>query len=191
MHIHHTGDRLRGLSEQQARERGIKYRSGKFQFAANGKALTMAETDGVVKVLVDEADVIIGVHIIGPHASDLIMEGLVLVEQGITRSQAIDMIHPHPTLSEALKEAILDAGGRPSPGTGQEITLFKGNGQMLQIINPSDDPYFNMAVEDYLVHNPDLNEDIFMLWQNRPTVVVGRHQNSHAEITWPGAAEGH
>ena len=63
----------------------------------------MAETDGVVKVLVDEADVIIGVHIIGPHASDLIMEGLVLVEQGITRSQAIDMIHPHPTLSEALK----------------------------------------------------------------------------------------
>jgi dihydrolipoamide dehydrogenase len=100
-----------GLSEQQARERGIKYRSGKFQFAANGKALTMAETDGVVKVLVDEADVIIGVHIIGPHASDLIMEGLVLVEQGITRSQAIDMIHPHPTLSEALKEAILDAGG--------------------------------------------------------------------------------
>lgn len=53
---------------------------------------------------------------------------------------------------------------------------------MLQIINLSDDPYFNMAVEDYLVHNPDLNEDIFMLWQNRPTVVVGRHQNSHAEI---------
>jgi len=53
---------------------------------------------------------------------------------------------------------------------------------MLQIINTSDDPYFNMAVEDYLVHNTDIKEDIFMLWQNRPTVVVGRHQNSHAEI---------
>lgn len=100
-----------GLSEEQARERGIDYRSGKFQFAANGKALTMGETDGVVKVLVDSDDVIIGVHIIGPHASDLIMEGLVLVEKEVTRGQAIDMIHPHPTLSEALREAILDAGG--------------------------------------------------------------------------------
>ena len=71
----------------------------------------MAESDGVVKVLVDEDDVIIGVHIIGPHASDLIMEGLALMEQGATRGQAVDMIHPHPTLSEALREAILDAGG--------------------------------------------------------------------------------
>lgn len=53
---------------------------------------------------------------------------------------------------------------------------------MLRIINPSNDPYFNMAVEDYLVHTPDTAEDIFMLWQNRPTVVVGRHQNSSAEI---------
>lgn len=100
-----------GLSEEQARDRGINYRSGKFQFAANGKALTMGESDGVVKVLVNSDDVIIGVHIIGPHASDLIMEGLVLVEKEITRGQAIDMIHPHPTLSEALREAILDAGG--------------------------------------------------------------------------------
>ncbi|MGI6435038.1 MAG: dihydrolipoyl dehydrogenase [Syntrophomonadaceae bacterium] len=100
-----------GLSEQQARERGVKYRRGKFQFAANGKALTMAATDGLVKVLVDEADVVIGVHILGPHASDIILEGLVLVQGQITRSQAIDMIHPHPTLGEALREAVLDAGG--------------------------------------------------------------------------------
>lgn len=100
-----------GLSEEEARARGISYRSGKFQFAANGKALTMGESDGVVKVLVDSDDIIIGVHIIGPHASDLIMEGLVLVEKEVTRGQAIDMIHPHPTLSEALREAILDAGG--------------------------------------------------------------------------------
>ena len=115
-----------GLSEQQARERGIKYRSGKFQFAANGKALTMAETDGVVKVLVDEADVIIGVHIIGPHASDLIMEGLVLVEQGITRSQAIDMIHPHPTLSEALRRPFLMPARSPSLAQPRNKACFKG-----------------------------------------------------------------
>lgn len=56
---------------------------------------------------------------------------------------------------------------------------------MLRIINPSDDPYFNMAVEDYLVHTPEITADIFMLWQNRPTVVVGRHQNSSAEINVP------
>ncbi len=56
---------------------------------------------------------------------------------------------------------------------------------MLRIINPSDDPYFNMAVEDYLVHTPEIAADIFMLWQNRPTVVIGRHQNSSAEINLP------
>lgn len=60
---------------------------------------------------------------------------------------------------------------------------------MLRIINPSNDPYFNMAVEDYLVHTPDIDEDIFMLWQNRPTVVVGRHQNSSAEINLPFVRE--
>lgn len=60
---------------------------------------------------------------------------------------------------------------------------------MLRIINPSNDPYLNMAVEDYLVHTPDITEDIFMLWQNRPTVVVGRHQNSSAEINLPFVRE--
>jgi lipoate-protein ligase A len=60
---------------------------------------------------------------------------------------------------------------------------------MLRIINPSDDPYFNMAMEDYLVHTADITEDIFMLWQNRPTVVVGRHQNSSAEINLPYVRE--
>lgn len=59
---------------------------------------------------------------------------------------------------------------------------------MLQIINPSRDPYFNMALEDYLVHS-DIKEDLFVLWQNRPTVVVGRHQNSHAEINLPYVRE--
>ncbi|HWQ76286.1 MAG TPA: dihydrolipoyl dehydrogenase, partial [Syntrophomonas sp.] len=60
-----------GLSEDQAKARGIAYKTGKFQFAANGKAMTMGETDGLVKVIADADDVIIGVHILGPHASDL------------------------------------------------------------------------------------------------------------------------
>lgn len=100
-----------GLSEEEAQEKGIRYSKGKFQFAANGKAMTMLATDGMAKVLVDEKGIIIGVHILGPHASDLILEGLVLIEGQVTLKKAIDIIHPHPTLGEVLKEALLDAGG--------------------------------------------------------------------------------
>ncbi|HBQ25421.1 MAG TPA: dihydrolipoyl dehydrogenase, partial [Syntrophomonas sp.] len=60
-----------GMSEEECANRGIKYRVGKFNFAANGKAMTLGETDGLVKVIADEDNVIRGVHIIGPHASDL------------------------------------------------------------------------------------------------------------------------
>ncbi len=98
-----------GLSEQEAKNQQIEYRLGRFQWAANGKALTMRETDGIVKVLVDEKDLIIGLHIMGPHASDLILEGLLLIEGKLSCKQAINMIHPHPTLGEALREALLDA----------------------------------------------------------------------------------
>lgn len=56
---------------------------------------------------------------------------------------------------------------------------------MLQIINPSFDPYFNLALEDYLVHNTDIDEDLLILWVNRPTVVIGRHQNTATEINLP------
>lgn len=63
--------------------------------------------------------------------------------------------------------------------------MAKGRLYMLQIINPSLDPYFNLALEDYLVHNPDIGADLLILWQNQPAVVVGRHQNSEAEINLP------
>lgn len=101
-----------GLSEEAAKAHGIGYRSGKFQFAANGKALTMGEAGGMVKVLADQDDVVIGVHIIGPHASDLIMEGALLVKNRVKASEMTGTIHPHPTLSEALMEALLDVRGQ-------------------------------------------------------------------------------
>ncbi len=101
-----------GLSEEEAKSQGIPYRTGKFQFAANGKALTLGETDGMVKVLADSDDVIIGVHIIGPHASDLIMEGTMMVESRLKVTDISQTIHPHPTLSEAVLEAVLDIYGQ-------------------------------------------------------------------------------
>ncbi|MDO4540554.1 MAG: dihydrolipoyl dehydrogenase, partial [Syntrophomonadaceae bacterium] len=101
-----------GLTEEAARDRGIAYRSGKFLFAANGKAVCMGETDGFVKVLTDEEQRVIGVHIIGPHASDLILEGTLMVQRQMTIEQVAEAVHPHPTLGEALQEAALDSIGQ-------------------------------------------------------------------------------
>ena len=101
-----------GMSEEECVSRGIKYRVGKFNFAANGKAMTLGETDGLVKVIAGEDDVIRGVHIIGPHASDLILEGTILVKEGVKASDFVGTIHAHPTLGEALMEAILDINGQ-------------------------------------------------------------------------------
>lgn len=97
-----------GLSEDQARQQGINYRTGKFQFAANGKAMTMGETDGLVKVIADQDDSIIGVHILGPHASDLILEATLMVKNRMKIDAVKGSIHPHPTLGESLQEAIAD-----------------------------------------------------------------------------------
>ncbi|MDD3852115.1 MAG: dihydrolipoyl dehydrogenase, partial [Syntrophomonadaceae bacterium] len=101
-----------GMSEEAAKANGMEYQVGKFQFAANGKALTMGETDGMVKVLANQNDVIIGVHIIGPHASDLIMEGTIMVKNHMKVADMVGTIHPHPTLSEAVMEALLDVHGK-------------------------------------------------------------------------------
>jgi len=101
-----------GISEEEARKQGIEYKTGKFSFAANGKAVSMGETDGMVKIMADEDDVIIGVHIIGPHASDLIMEGTMMVKNRMKVSEIPGTIHPHPTLGEALMEAALDVHGK-------------------------------------------------------------------------------
>ncbi len=101
-----------GMSEEEARAAGIEFRTGKFQFVANGKAITMGESDGMVKVLAGPDDVIIGVHIIGPHASDLIIEGTMMVKNRMKVTDIPGIIHPHPTLCEALMEAVLDVQGK-------------------------------------------------------------------------------
>ncbi|MGI6686502.1 MAG: dihydrolipoyl dehydrogenase [Bacillota bacterium] len=96
-----------GLTEEAAKERGISYLTGKFMFVANGKALTMGETDGLVKVVAEEeTKKVIGVHILGPHASDLIHEGVLAVEHGLTTGEMGRAIHAHPTLAESVMEAV-------------------------------------------------------------------------------------
>lgn len=101
-----------GLSEEAAKELGLDYRVGKCQFGANSKAVAMGETEGLVKVLTDATGVIIGAHIMGPHAADLLAAASLAVKERLTAAQVASTIHAHPTLSEAWLEAVLDTQRR-------------------------------------------------------------------------------
>jgi len=95
-----------GLTAQEAEARGIKVKAGKFPLLASGKAQAMGETEGFVKVLADaESDRVLGVHIIGAHATDLIAEAAVAIQLNATVKQLAETIHAHPTLAEAVMEA--------------------------------------------------------------------------------------
>ncbi|MDD3119155.1 MAG: dihydrolipoyl dehydrogenase [Victivallales bacterium] len=95
-----------GLAEEQCQERGIDYTVGKFPFAALGKAMAIDETVGFVKIIADKAtDQVLGVHIVGPHATDLIAEAVPAMNLEITARELGRAIHAHPTLGEAMMEA--------------------------------------------------------------------------------------
>ncbi|OGT78548.1 MAG: dihydrolipoyl dehydrogenase [Gammaproteobacteria bacterium RIFCSPLOWO2_02_FULL_47_50] len=103
-----------GKTEQQLKDAGIEYRSGAFPFAASGRARAMGETGGMVKILGDAAtDRILGVHIIGPNASELIAEAVLAMEFDGSTEDIARTIHAHPTLAEAMHEAALAVDGRP------------------------------------------------------------------------------
>jgi len=102
-----------GITEEQARERGIAVKVGTFPFLANGRAKAMAEKDGQVKILADAStDRVLGAHIVGPRASDLIAELAVAMELGASAEDLARSVHAHPTLPEAVKEAALAVAGR-------------------------------------------------------------------------------
>ncbi len=102
-----------GIREHDAIEDGLSYRTGMFNFRALGKAHAMGEIAGFIKIIVDKStDLLLGAHIIGPHASDLIHEYALAMHNGITAADIADMIHAHPTLSEGLMEAAEDAHGK-------------------------------------------------------------------------------
>ena len=103
-----------GKSEEELKEAGIPYKKGKFPFMANGRARAIADTAGFVKILAHaETDRIIGAHIIGPRAGDLIAELAVGVEFGASAEDIARSSHAHPTLAEVVKEAALAVDGRP------------------------------------------------------------------------------
>ncbi len=95
-----------GLTEEQAKAQGHTFKAGKFPFAALGRAVSIGETDGFVKVVTDvPSGRILGIHIVGPSASDLISEAALALEVVATAEDMALTIHPHPTLGEALMEA--------------------------------------------------------------------------------------
>ncbi len=101
-----------GLREYQAEAEGIKIRTGHFEFRALGKAHAMGEISGFIKIIGEErTDRILGAHIIGPHASDLIHEVAVAMKTGRTVADIAGTIHAHPTLSEGIMEAAADLHG--------------------------------------------------------------------------------
>ncbi|WML45228.1 dihydrolipoyl dehydrogenase [Neobacillus sp. PS3-40] len=102
-----------GITEDQAKERGFKVKVGKFSFRAIGKALVFGESDGFVKIIAnEETDDILGVHMIGPHVTDMISEAGLAMVLDATPWEIAHTIHPHPTLSEAIGEAALAVEGK-------------------------------------------------------------------------------
>ncbi|MEX2524236.1 MAG: dihydrolipoyl dehydrogenase [Gammaproteobacteria bacterium] len=103
-----------GKTEQALKAEGIEYRAGSFPFAASGRARAMGETGGMVKILADAAsDRILGIHILGPNASELIAEAVLAMEFDGSAEDIARTIHAHPTLAEAMHEAALAVDGRP------------------------------------------------------------------------------
>jgi dihydrolipoamide dehydrogenase len=99
-----------GLTEQEVKEQSLDYGVAKFPFSASGKALAMGATDGLVKLICEQGSGrVLGMHVLGPHASDLIAEGTLAVQLGATAKDIADTIHAHPTLSEATMEAAKQA----------------------------------------------------------------------------------
>ncbi len=102
-----------GATERELKEKGVAYKVGKFPFSANGRARTSGETEGFVKILADaKYGEILGAHIIGAHATEIIHELAVARENELTIEEVDLTVHAHPTLSEAIAEASLDAMGR-------------------------------------------------------------------------------
>jgi dihydrolipoamide dehydrogenase len=103
-----------GKTEEQLKEAGVDYRSGKFPFTANSRARANMDTDGFVKILADaRTDRVLGAHIIGPDAGNLIHEIVLAMEFGGSAEDIARSCHGHPTLNEAVKEAALAVDGRP------------------------------------------------------------------------------
>jgi dihydrolipoamide dehydrogenase len=103
-----------GKTEEELKKEGVLYGKGTFPFMANSRARTNNDAEGMVKVLTDkETDKILGIHIIGPNAGEMIAEGVLGMEYGASAEDIARTCHAHPTLSEAFKEACMAAYDKP------------------------------------------------------------------------------
>jgi dihydrolipoamide dehydrogenase len=103
-----------GKTEEQLKEAGVQYKKGTFPFQANSRARAMQDAEGMVKILTDAAtDRILGVHIVGPNAGEMIAEGVLGMEYGASAEDIARTCHAHPTLSEAMKEAAMATYDKP------------------------------------------------------------------------------
>ena len=102
-----------GLTEAKAKEAGREIRVGRYSFGANGKAIALGEDQGMVKVIFDKkTGELIGAHMVGAEVTELIQGFVVAMNLETTEEELMHTIFPHPTLSEMMKEAVLDAYGR-------------------------------------------------------------------------------
>ncbi len=101
-----------GLTQEEATDRGIKVHIGVFSLQANGRALTMGKPEGIVKIIADEKNRIIGAHLLAPNASELLAELTLCIDKGMCLRDISSLYHIHPTLSEAVMEAALKAEGK-------------------------------------------------------------------------------
>jgi len=103
-----------GITEEQAKKNGISYRTGKFPLMASGKAMVEGASDGMFKIIVDEeSDEVLGVHIMAPHASEMIQHSCIAMTMEATLDEFIETIYPHPTIGESILEAALSVKGKP------------------------------------------------------------------------------
>ena len=103
-----------GLTEQEAKSQNIKYNVGTFPFAANSRAKTIDDKEGFVKIISDaQTDRMLGAHIIGPGAGEMIAEAVIALEYGASSEDIARVCHAHPTLSECFKEACLATYDKP------------------------------------------------------------------------------
>src|SRR5881398_1154477 len=184
-----------GLGEKDAREKGLDVRVGRFPFAASGRALTLGQSEGFVKVIADSrSGKLLGAHIIGPRATDLIAEATLAIQNGLTLEQIDLTIHAHPTLPESLMEAALAAQGRAihianrrtaaaQPPSGPTQTAQNNQNrekEMATTIKPSSPPPTPDAINAKSLELTKNNRD-FLLGLHRQMQLIRRFEERAQE----------
>ena len=187
-----------GLGEKEAKDRGIAVTIGRFPFAAAGRALTLGQTEGFVKVVADaESGKLLGAHIVGPRATDLIAEATLAIHNGLTLEQIDLTIHAHPTLPESFMEAALAAQGRaihianrranhptrPSadlPSSEEVKTMQNREKEMAATIKPSSPPPTAATINPKALELNKSNRD-FLLAIHRQMQLIRRFEERAQE----------